>query len=379
MKIDHVHFYTRDALQTSNWLIRNMGFQFIDNYQDDCTHTTIIAHNCVWLLISSPKKDSSPVADYLNSHPPGVIDIAFAVNNLELILTKANYLGVKVLQSLQTYKKDRGILKWIKIAGWDSLQHTLIENSTDIPFARLLLDTKRVQAINTDISQDFSQPNSHKLYDTNILGIDHLVLNVAAGELTNAVAWYKSLFGFRIQQTFTIQTKRSGLYSQALVDPSHQVQFNINEPTSPDSQIQEFLDINQGAGIQHIALRSSNIFEIVAKMRSQGVSFLPVPSAYYHQLKQRYSNLAGSALAEWEWKALETEQILVDWHENRPKSLLMQIFTQPIFNQPTFFWELIERRKQAQGFGEGNFKALFAAVEHEQMKRSYLVTMDKCQ
>ena len=353
MQIDHVHFYTRDAVQTSNWLSRNIGFSAVAKNINRHTHTEVVANNSVFLLISSALTSSSPVDRYLNFHPSGVADIAFRVQNLESILAKADYLQVKLLQPLQTYPSDRGPVKWVTITGWDSLQHTLIENPTDVPSWYFLFNTKqKIKKINND---------SH------IIGIDHLVLNVAAGQLNKAVIWYKNLFGFKIQQTFKIQTKRSGLYSEALIDPGGRVQFNINEPTSPDSQIQEFIKLNQGAGIQHIALRSTNILQTVATMRSRGMSFLSVSKAYYSKIQQRYGDRSSPALADWEWKAIESQQILVDWHQEKPESLLMQIFTQPIFDRPTFFWEFIERRKQARGFGEANFQALFEAVEREQL------------
>ncbi|MDJ0690218.1 MAG: VOC family protein [Xenococcaceae cyanobacterium MO_188.B32] len=238
MQIDHVHFYTRDAVQTSNWLSRNIGFQAIAKNINSHTYSQVVANNSVFLLISSALKPFSPVSRYLNFHPSGVADIAFRVPNIESILAKADYLKV-----------------------------------------------------------------------------------------------------------------------------------NINEPTSPNSQIQEFLDINHGSGIQHIALRSTNILQTVAKMRSRGTAFLSVPTSYYRQLQKIYSNRSIPSLADWEWQAIESQQVLVDWHQEKPESLLMQIFTQPIFDRPTFFWELIERRKQAQGFGEANFQALFEAVEREQVKR----------
>ena len=332
MQIDHVHFYTRDALNTSNWLSRNIGFQAIANHLNYHTHTEVVANNSVFLFISSPLQSCSPVAQYLNCHPPGVADIAFRVQNLDSILAQVKYLDGKIIQPLQTYSSDRGQVKWTTIAGWDSLQHTLIENNTDIPFWHLLFNTQP-NIVGVEQCPQPTEINSAH----NIVAIDHLVLNVAAGELDKAVIWYQKLFGFKIQQTFRIQTKRSGLYSQALISPNGQVQFNINEPTSADSQIQEFIDANRGSGIQHIALRSTNILKTVATMRSCGLSFFPVPQSYYTQLQERYSNQSIPGLADWEWQAIESQQILVDWQEDTPESLLMQIFTQPIFDRPTFF------------------------------------------
>ena len=197
----------------------------------------------------------------------------------------------------------------------------------------------------------------------NFTDIDHVVLNVAGGELESAVKLYRDLFDFRVQQNFEIQTSRSGLTSQALID-NEGVQFNINQPTTANSQIQEFIDLNRGSGIQHLALRSPNLIADVAQMRQSGLKFLNVPKAYYDGLE------ALSSLSISERKAVIEQQILVDCDRHTPQSLLMQIFTQPIFEQPTFFLEFIERRHSARGFGRGNFKALFEAVERESLERS---------
>jgi 4-hydroxyphenylpyruvate dioxygenase len=348
MKIARVCFYVEDATQTSNWFIDNLGFQKIASYLDTHTQTEVIANNSIYLIFASPLNTSSPVASYLNCHAPGVVDIVFRVSNLESIVARAKKINVPILQSIQI----QGNIKWAKIQGWDSLQHTLIElpvaNQNCLFFPEL----------------GFCQALSLMLVCKNfaIDAIDHIVLNVAAGELAPAVARYQALFGWEVQQTFAISTKHSGLYSQALIDTSRQVQFNINEPTAANSQIQEFLEFNGGAGIQHLALKSQNILHTVSQMRSRGVDFLDVPPSYYQQIKQR----ANLLLQDWEWQKIINSQILIDRQEFSPESLLMQIFTQPIFNKPTFFLELIERRQQARGFGEGNFQALFEAVEREQ-------------
>jgi len=155
------------------------------------------------------------------------------------------------------------------------------------------------------------------------------------------------------------------LYSEALISPNSQVQFNINEPTSSTSQIQEFLEANNGAGIQHFALTSTNIIKTVTKMRHQGLSFLPIPSSYYTKIRQRGINRVIPSLTMEEWNAIETQQILVDCNSTKPESLLMQTFTKPIFADKTFFVEIIERRNKAMGFGEGNFQELFEAVERD--------------
>ena len=352
MKIDHVHFYVRSATATRNWFISHLGFESIYSNQNSHTATEAIANNKVILKISSPLNASSPVATHLKFHPPGVVDLAFQVGDIELILAQAHKLSLNIWQSLKVDRSDRGVVKSAQIGGWNSLRHSLIE---------------------TDQARETIYPTGTTNI-TDIDHIDHIVLNVAANQLTPAVDLYQALFGFKIQQTFNIQTEQSGLYSKALVDASGNVQFNINEPTDPDSQIQQFIEVNRGSGIQHLALRSSNLIQTVAQLRSRGVSFLAIPKAYYTNLKPRYVPVN---LTESEWQAIANQEILIDGDYaprtskadgSSSESLLMQVFTQPVFDEPTFFLEFIERRNQAQGFGQGNFQALFEAVEREQLK-----------
>ena len=347
MQIDHVHFYVEDAAQQRDWFIRTMGFQSISNVINYHTYSEVVTNNSVEFIISSPLNSCSPVAHYLKCHPPGVADIAFRVENLELLLEKADYLNLEILQSIITSQSTNGKVKLAKIRGWGSLNHTLIDQTSTKIFS-----------------------HSKVVPKTDIVGIDHLVLNVPSGQLKLAVNWYKNLFNFQTYQSFNIQTEQSGLSSEALVDASGQIQFNINQPSSANSQIQEFLDHNQGSGIQHIGLKSTNILRTVAQMRQSGLPFLPIPKTYYQRIKKISKTRGISVLKQQEWKEIETEQILVSWQEDDPESILMQIFTQPIFDQPTFFFELIERRNQAQGFGEGNFQALFEAIETQQIKRN---------
>ncbi len=348
MKIDHVHFYSGNAARTRDWFIHNVGFKAIGNCISQDTHTELIALDSALFVISAPLNSASPVAQYLNFHPSGVVDIAFRVNNLAEMINRADSLGIKLLQDIQLWRSPQGNFKFAQIAGWNDLQHTLIE-ATGEPDHCLPLKIKPYQVT----------PN----FAANITNIDHVVLNVAQNKLDSAVSLYQSLFQFQVQQSFRIQTKKSGLVSKALIDAEGEVQFNINEPTSSNSQIQEFIDLNGGSGIQHVALRSQNLIADVRQMQQKDVEFLPVPQAYYRNLQQLLS------LSKTEQQAISQQQILVDCDRSSPQSLLMQIFTQPIFEQPTFFLEFIERRREAQGFGQGNFEALFEAVEREQKSR----------
>ena len=356
MQIDHIHFYVEDARETRDWFIQRLGFYsvppgFCIAPSSDHTHTEAVANGSIYFVFSSALDDSSPVCDFLSAHPPGVVDVAFGVENIEAVLNRAVAQGATVLQPLQT----QGLSKWAQISAWGTLTHTLIERS-------IALSTAGKDS-NTFPNITFSR-------------IDHVVLNVAIGDLDRAVSWYETVLGFEPQQMFAIKTDRSGLCSRVMRDPNGRVQVPINEPTSDSSQIQEFLDLNGGAGVQHIAIHTENIVDAIAQLRDAGLSFLKVPASYYDQVRQR----GDCVLSELQLTDIEAQQILVDWQSEVPEAVLLQTFTQPVFQQPTFFFELIERHTyrvddrlhQAQGFGEGNFRALFEAIEREQLKRGSL-------
>ncbi len=356
LKIDHVHFYVEDAKIWRDWFINYLGFQAVAEVVDTTlsiseqwlhlpevahdTYTEVVKNGVVYFLISSPLLPSSPVAEFLERHPPGVADVAFNVANLEEMIVQAETQGVTILQP----PKQDNCLKWAKIAAWGGLTHTLIERPKVNSQSPLTI-------VNT------------------FTGIDHVVLNVEVGDLQHAVTWYQNVLDFQPQQTFKIHTERSGLYSQVMVSRNGCVQLPINEPTSANSQIQEFLEVNRGSGIQHIALRTPNLVNAIARFRAWGLALLSVPPNYYLQLEQRPE----IPLSPTELDAIARQEILVDWQKDDPVgALLLQIFTQPIFEQPTFFFEFIERRFRASGFGEGNFRALFAAIESEQIKRGFV-------
>jgi 4-hydroxyphenylpyruvate dioxygenase len=373
MWIDYIHFYVKNAVKTRNWFIEKIGFKHYSQGQNHHTHTEIVTNNCsIFFVISSPRNPSSPVSNYLNSQPSGVVDVAFRVDNIDSIINQSYSQNMTIINSPQTHYLEQGKIKFAKIKGWNSLHHTLIENTTKIPFCQLLSQLKgKIDIPVNEIENCFSNQNQLLLNNCDtITDIDHVVLNVSNGELAKAVEFYQTIFNFKVRQNFEIKTNNSGLYSQALIAPQNGFYFNINEPTSTNSQIQEFIDINKGSGIQHLAIKSTNIIKSVRQMRHRGLSFLHMSKIYYSKLKQEGRNGLIPSLTTQQWKAIEREEILVDCDPNLPESLLMQIFTKPIFNEPTFFLEFIERRKQAQGFGEGNFQALFELIETEQIKRN---------
>jgi 4-hydroxyphenylpyruvate dioxygenase len=324
MQIDHIHFYVEDLAARRDWFVQTMGCQTVSSTANCDTATEVLKSGAVYFVLSSALSLDSPVASYLSKHPSGVADVALRVSEIEKQLLKADQIQIP----LQTIPQFEGTLKWAKILGWGSLSHTLIENTSSVDFCQTFFDP--------DPHADFNQ-DTDGMTDLNFTHIDHVVLNVPVGTLAQAVNWYQDLFDFKVQQSFEIQTEQSGLNSKVLRSKKGEVYFNINEPSSRQSQIQEFLDDNGGSGIQHVALKTPNIIQAVMKMRQHGMKFLSVPSTYYGQLKQRFRQAKGSPFSPQELQGIESQNILIDWQKHLPESILLQIFSHPIFEQRTFF------------------------------------------
>lgn len=264
LQIDHVHFYVEDAPAWRDWFVKYLGFEkvvnsFFPSYENPGslldTVTEVVRNGNVYFLLSSPVLPCSPVAEYLGFHPAGVVDVAFVVEDLKAVTAKAIDNGARLLQPVENGEFG----KYAKISGWGKLTHSLIERK---------------------IGKTIIEKNS-------FIGIDHLVLNVASGDLQTAVKWYQSILDFQPQQSFNIHTDLSGLHSQVMISANGQVQLPINEPASSNSQIQEFIEINRGSGVQHIALKTPNLINAIARFRAAGLSFLSVSKNYYSQLQQR--------------------------------------------------------------------------------------------
>jgi 4-hydroxyphenylpyruvate dioxygenase len=368
MKIDHVRFYVTDASATRDWFIQRLGFQSVAGGASEQSQVEIVRSGNIFFVLCSALTGDSPVAEYLRQHPAGVADLAFEVEDVATIVTHAVQQGASLRHQLQTESQPQGELTWATIAAWGDVTHTFLQRSGQTSLLPLAIVPEPLNCL-----------RSVSTVDGNFSAIDHVVLNVAAGDLESAVTWYEKVLGLQARQKFEIQTEYSGLCSRVMSHAGGQVQLPINEPMSPTSQIQEFLNANRGAGIQHIALETVNLVTTIAQLRQTGLPLLQVPATYYDQLRQR----SGLCLSEAAIAAIAAEQILVDWQdqgEDCDRAVLLQTFTQPIFAEPTFFFELIERQpnldgqlKRAQGFGEGNFRALFEAIEREQIRRGSLL------
>ena len=304
------------------------------------------------LLVADP----AVVGAYLGQHPSGIGDVALRVANLDHTLAQVVAAGGRIVQPIRLDPWGRG--RWGQIQGWGALRHTLVESWQPHHWVPTVA------------------PGPGLPSPSLITAIDHAVINVPLGQLSEATAWYTSQLGFQPRQQFTIDTPRSGLRSQVLAHPDGKAQLPINEPATENSQVQEFLHYNRGCGVQHVALHTRDILQTVGRLKARGVSFLPVPASYYETLCDR----TGYCPSDDGEAAIAQLQILIDWEPHLPQARLLQTFTQPFLNIPTVFFELIQRQvvwandelAQAQGFGERNFQALFEAIEREQIKRGSL-------
>jgi 4-hydroxyphenylpyruvate dioxygenase len=388
MNVDHVCFCVEDAKTVSQWFVNHFAFQAIASgiWQD--TAIEVLNSGSIYFILCSPLTATSAAAQFLKHHPAGVSNIAFCVPAIEPAIAQATREGVQLLQPIHIEQQPAGILKWAEIQAWGSLTHTFIERrgiTSLLPQRTSSDNLHRIQKqalSQPSASAQSPSPNLNSLDDSLIqfLTIDHIVLNVARGELDAAVSWYERVLGLQPNQKFEIETAYSGLCSQVMRHPSGNVQIPINEPSSANSQIEEFLTINRGSGIQHIALETVGLIDAIAHLRQIGLPLISIPPTYYSQLQAQPQCPFSEAILS----RLANQQILVDWQPNADNpAALLQIFTQPIFTQPTFFFELIERQprlipeqlQRAQGFGEGNFRALFEAIEREQIKRGNLTPL----
>lgn len=331
MDFDYLHLYVKDYQQASHWYQTCFGFLLTDQITTTEQITGIFQQGQITLLISAPLSQQGAIADYLTQHPPGIGEVAFHVSHWSSFYKKLAEFNLKTRPIIHPITQEIGVT----FTAWGEVNHSVF-SSCRVNF-------------------------NHSA--TGLVAIDHVVLNVSNTDFNAASQWYQTLFNWQIQQRFTIATPHSGLYSEALIDQDGKVQFNLNRPDSDHSQIQTFLDHNRGAGIQHVAFSSHNILKTVKTLKKNAVNFLTIPQNYYSHKQQQFEIVNHSCPVEINWQALQDLGILIDRKHPQSQQLLLQVFTRPLFGKSSCFWEIIERRHQAAGFGEGNFQALYEAVE----------------
>jgi len=289
------------------------------------------------------------------------IDVAFEVDSVDLVYEGAVQNGAEVVASPHIVEDSYGRIKLATIRTYGDTTHTLVEN---VDYTGVFLPGYR-----TEMAKD---PLTRFLPAVTLEAIDHCVGNQDWDEMEGACEWYERVLGFHRFWSVDdkdICTEYSALKSIVMSSPNDVVKMPINEPAKgkKQSQIEEYVDFYNGAGVQHIALRTHDIITAISHLKARGVEFIKVPETYYDAMRQRLK-AAGMKLNE-DFETLKSLDILIDFDEG---GYLLQLFTKHLMDRPTVFIEIIQRNNFS-GFGAGNFKSLFEAIEREQELRGNLV------
>lgn len=347
--IDHIEFYVDDAEKWAEFHERCLGM-CRRSRADGSTGVVgrkaiIVGQGRINFLFAEPEGNSAhadSIREHLAKHGNGVKDVAFRVRSAGAALAHAVGAGAKVVRPLDKHSMFVGAT----IAAYGDTTHTFIERLSNQSFAPGYVN------VASGIEDSEIQ----------LAMIDHLVANVE--RMDEWCEFYERVFGFQLTAHFDINTGRSALMSKVMGSEEGYIRLPINEPSSANSQIQEFLNEYRGPGVQHIAMLTSDIVSTIREMRMRGMDFLGVPGTYFDELPTRVGEIKERI------SDLRELGILVD--RDRADGYLLQLFSKPIFDRPTLFYEVIQRRGNSVGFGEGNFKALFEAIEREQAKRGSL-------
>jgi len=350
---DYVEMYVGNAKQASYFLSRAFGFKIVGyagletGLRDRVSY--VLEQKKTRIVVSGSLTDDHPISIFVKKHGEGVKDIALRVDDVEKAYTEAVARGAIVIQEPQTLTDAQGTLIKATIGTYGDTVHTLV-------------DRKNYKGV---FMPGFQQVEVQIPFEeTGLIGIDHVVGNVE--EMEPWVAYYEKVMGFTQMIHFDdkdISTEYSALMSKVMHNGGR-IKFPLNEPATGKrkSQIEEFIEFYHGAGVQHVAILTNDILQTVQKLREHGVEFLDTPDTYYEMLSARVGKI------DEDIQKLQQNKILVDRDD---EGYLLQIFTKPIVDRPTLFFEIIQR-KGSRGFGEGNFKALFESIEREQERRGNL-------
>ena len=353
---DFVEFYVGNAKQASHYYRTAFGFQLVayrgpeTGTRDRATY--LLQQNKVRLLLTSPLSPEHPAAAHVAQHGDGVRDIALWVDDARWAFDAAVERGAKPAQKPTVLRDDAGEVVIAAIHTYGDTIHSLVERRN---YKGLFLPG--FQAVTPRYSPS----------PVGLQYVDHCVGNVELGAMNTWVNFYQDVMGFRNLISFDdkdISTEYSSLMSKVVASGNDRIKFPINEPAQgrKKSQIDEYLDFYRGPGVQHLAIATDNIVETVTALRDRGVEFLQVPKTYYDTVSDRVGRI------DEKMTQLRDLGILVDRDD---EGYLLQIFSKPVQDRPTLFYEIIQR-KGAKSFGKGNFKALFEAIEREQAARGNL-------
>jgi 4-hydroxyphenylpyruvate dioxygenase len=359
-KIDHVRFFVGNARQSAFFYRNAFGFDVIAyaGLETKVKHEAgyVLRQGDITFVLTSPLSEQHPESQRLIKHGDGVMDIALDVPDVRGCFEEAVRRGAKPVVPPQALEDEHGVYETASIQAYGDTTHTFMNR-----------DRYR------GVFAPGYRPIDPERYQTNtarpvgLAAIDHMVANVEEGKMNEWVQWYSKILGFTQLVSFDdkdISTDYSALMSKVMQNGTGRVKFPINEPAKAKrrSQIDEYLQFYGGPGVQHIALITGDIIKTVRAMRANDVSFLRVPNAYYDTLTDRVGKIREDI------RELAELGILVDKDD---EGYMLQIFTKPVADRPTLFFEVIQRRG-SKSFGKGNFKALFEAIEREQDIRGTL-------
>ena len=354
---DHIEFYVGNAKQAAYYYRAAFGMRLIaysgpeTGMRDRASY--VLEQGKIRFVLTTPLGPENGIAEHIKLHGDGVREIALWVDDAEAAFRETTRRGARPVLEPITFEDPNGQVRISAIAAYGDTIHGFVERKN---YRGVFLPGFRAVEGEDTISRPVG-----------LLHIDHMVGNVGWGQMNSWVGFYRDIMGFQLYQHFDdkdISTEYSALMSKVMSNGNGRVKFPINEPAAgkKKSQIEEYLEYYHGPGVQHIAMATKDIIATVSKLRDQGVEFLRVPTTYYDDLETRCGKIDEPV------DQLAELGILVDRDD---EGYMLQIFTKPVEDRPTLFFEIIER-KGSRSFGKGNFKALFEAIEREQELRGNL-------
>src|SRR3954451_2882840 len=354
---DYVEFYVGNARQAAHYYRTAFGFRLAayrgpeTGMRDRASY--VLVQNKIRFVLTTALQPDHPVAEHVRAHGDGVRDIALWVDDAEAAWRATTGRGARSVREPETLRDEHGEVRLSAIATYGDTIHTFVERSG---YSGVFLPGFQPVAAEDRVARP-----------AGLKHVDHMVGNVGWGEMDRWVEFYRDVMGFKMFKHFDdndISTEYSALMSKVMSNGNDRVKFPINEPAEGKrkSQIEEYLEYYHGPGVQHIALATDDIIDTVGLMRAQGVEFLRVPSTYYDDLEARVGKI------DEPMEELKRLGVLVDRDD---EGYMLQLFTRPVEDRPTLFYEVIQR-KGSRSFGKGNFKALFEAIEREQARRGNL-------
>jgi 4-hydroxyphenylpyruvate dioxygenase len=353
---DHIEFYVGNAKQASLYYQHCFGFELVayagpeTGVREKASY--VLQQNKIRFVLTTSLQPDSEINNHVKKHGDGVKVLALWVDDAAKSFQETVLRGAEIAKQPETTKDEFGEVVIASIKTYGDTLHTFVERKNYK--GAFLPGYKPVQ-------------DKLKVVPIGLKHVDHCVGNVELGQMNKWVKFYEDVMGFKLLITFDdkdISTEYSALMSKVVSNGNGYIKFPINEPASgkKKSQIEEYLDFYKGAGVQHIAIATDDIIHTVGELRKRGVEFLRVPDTYYEDVMQRVGHINEDL------KELKKLNILIDRDE---EGYLLQIFSKPVQDRPTLFFEIIERNG-AKSFGKGNFKALFESIEREQALRGNL-------